>query len=410
MGFGLGRTRGVSAVAPARALTVALACVALWSCDASRAAAPAASTVSGMPVVIPASPTEAVALDPLAALDPTATPTATLTMEVAAGPVRAWVASAVALRATPGGNAPVAVHLGAGFPVALTTEAQQVDGVEWRKVVWLTSGAWGEAWLPAASLAWEQPSVIPSAGLDALSAELERYVERFGSHVGVAVLDVTRGRTYEYNAGKGFKAASSMKVPIMLAFLSQLEDARREPTEKELHLLTLMIEESNNTAAYALYGEIHDRAGVTAYLRKIGVNGIAATPIANGFGYSLISPTAMVSLLDKLRTGAALNPSHTALALKLMSNIVPYERIGVGDSSPAGAQVAMKDGWVDVRDGSHTAVMNSSGIVTVGGEVFLVAVYTDGLHHWNEGWTITRNVCRDVGVALVSAKTPLAIP
>ena len=314
---------------------------------------------------------------------------------------KAWTSEAVVLREVASDKKTVEVHLGADFPVTMTLEYTHIDGQQWQRVAWQTSGRSGEGWLPTASLTTVQPEAAPSAGIDSFDADLQEYLEDYGSRIGVEVLDVTRGISYSYNATKGFLAASSMKVPIMLTLLSQLEAKKKEPTSSQLRLLTQMIEVSSNGAARTLYDQVGDKAGVTAYLKKIGVGGIKPALPYNGFGYSLISPAGMVSLLDKLRTGAALNEAHTALALKLMSNITPHQRIGVGDSSPAGAKIAMKDGWVAVNDGSGTSVMNSSGIVTVGDETYIVAVYTDRDRSWAEGWTMARHVCKAVGRAMV---------
>ena len=383
--------------------------VAVLGCGSSQAAQPAA-TASTSPPGATTVPTPISTPTPSVRARPTATSTDTpiATVALTAAPVtRAWVASAAALRMEPQDARTIAVHLGPGFPVALTSDSVTVGGVEWRRVAWITSGAWGDGWLPASSLTTEKPSVDPSAGLDALDPQLEEYVEAYGSRVGVDVDDVTRGVTYSYNASKGFYAASSMKVPIMLTLLSQLEDKGREPNSTELRLLTSMIEISSNSAAHALYAEIGDKAGIAAYMRKIGVGGIVGTPKANGFGYSTISPAGMVALLDKLRTGKAVNENHTALALRLMSSVIADQRIGVGDSSPPGAQVALKDGWVEINDGSGTSVMNSSGIVTVGAEVYVVAVYTDKDHDWSEGQKIAQKICRAIGAGLVPPHTPI---
>ena len=346
-------------------------------------------------VLVP-SPTESLTLPPAT---PTPTPAPTSTRV----PIqtKAWTSEAVVLREVASDAATVQVHLGADFPVTMTLEYTTIDGQQWQRVAWQTSGRSGAGWLPTASVTIEEPDGATTAGMDAFDDDLEDYLEKYGSRIGVEVLDVTRGISYSYNADKGFLAASSMKVPIMLTLLSQLEAKKREPTSSQLRLLTQMIEVSSNSAARTLYDQVGDKAGVTAYLKKIGVGGINPALPYNGFGYSLISPAGMVSLLEKLRTGAALNEAHTALALKLMSNITPHQRIGVGDNSPAGAKVAMKDGWVGVNDGSGTIVMNSSGIVTVGDETYIVAVYTDRDRNWAEGWTMARHVCKAVGRAMV---------
>ena len=61
----------------------------------------------------------------------------------------------------------------------------------------------------------------------------------------------------------------------MLAFLSQLEAQKRQPTARERYLLTTMIENSNNASASALYAAIGNQAGITAFMRQVGLSGLA---------------------------------------------------------------------------------------------------------------------------------------
>ena len=163
--------------------------------------------------------------------------------------------------------------------------------------------------------------------------------------MGAAIYDVTGNRYYTYDEDGQFITGSSIKVPIMLTLLNLTESQGREPDDNEMSLLTTMIENSNNDSAAALYyGETGGAAGVTSYLQSIGINGLNADPDA--FGWSLITPQAMVNLLTLLYEGKILTTTDRALALNLMENIEPDQQIGVGDTAPSGATVAMKDGWV----------------------------------------------------------------
>ena len=72
--------------------------------------------------------------------------------------------------------------------------------------------------------------------------------------------------------------------------------------------------------------------------------------------------------------------------------------IGVGDSSPAGATIAMKDGWYGpIDDPSGPWVVNSSGIVTLGAETYILSIYTDHDNGSGPGYTIVRHVAKSVG-------------
>jgi hypothetical protein len=58
----------------------------------------------------------------------------------------------------------------------------------------------------------------------------------------------------------------------------------------------------------------------------------------------------------------------------------------------------MKDGWVPGPD--NLWAMNSSGIVTLGSETYIIAVYTQEQNQLQDGWTITQHVCGGVGQLL----------
>lgn len=219
--------------------------------------------------------------------------------------------------------------------------------------------------------------------------QLASVLARYGSLAGAEVFDLTHGRYYSYNANGSFTTASSIKVPIMLTVLSRAERQRRSVTGWELSQLTAMIEHSNNNAASALWWEVGGANGVAAYLHSIGIWGIWTNPWA--WGYSTATPAAMVHLLTLLDTGRILTYRDRSLALRLMSNIEWDQRMGVGDTAPRGAWVAMKDGWVIGPDGRWAD--NSSGIVARGGEVYIISVYTRHNTSLGSGWWIVRQAC-----------------
>ncbi|GAC1693410.1 MAG: hypothetical protein NVS9B9_15700 [Ktedonobacteraceae bacterium] len=149
-----------------------------------------------------------------------------------------------------------------------------------------------------------------------------------------------------------------------------------------------MIENSNNNSASELYFNIiGGAAGVTRFMQRIGVTGLWANPRA--WGYSLIFPSTMVQLLTRLYLGSILTAHDRNLALYFMEHVQADQRVGVGDTAPRGATVALKDGWVTGPDGLW--VMNSSGIVILGREIYVL--YKRRL--FASGWTKHRpsNLC-----------------
>jgi beta-lactamase class A len=306
----------------------------------------------------------------------------------------------VILLAEAGNPATTVAHLGTGFPVSPTSAVADVLGDTWLEVAWRTPGRSGTAWLPESSLAFQAPGGAANASVDALDPDLSSYLAALGVRAGVEVYDVTRSTVYTYNATHQYTTASSVKVPIMLAFLAQVEAAGREPTAQEKTLLTEMIEKSMDYAATTLWGKIGGAAGLSAYMKRIGVEGLS--PYTGGWSWSTMSPHAMVGLLTKLHEGTILNPEHRELALYLMEHVITSQRIGVADTAPAGARVAMKIGrwWYDERHGG--TVMSSSGIVTLGAQTYIISVYTDHNPSMPQAEATVRHVCGTIAGLLLS--------
>ncbi len=304
-------------------------------------------------------------------------------------PQSAWTMADTALLDTPNAGHPLA-HVGANYPLTLLGDTSWNAGALWYRVRWSTPKHNATGWATATSLTFISPGNVPTlASLDVLSTDLGAYLTNLGSNIGVAVYDVTRHSYYTYNANNPLMMASSAKVPIMLTFLDMVEQQGREPTDDEMNLLTTMIENSNNDSASALYyGEIGGAQGVTNYMQKIGISGV--NPDGDAWGYSTITPQAMVNLLTLLYTGKILTPNHRNLAISLMEQVESDQQVGVGDTAPNGATVALKDGWV--TDDNNLWVMNSSGIVTLGPETYIIAVYTQGQTSLDDGQAIARHV------------------
>ncbi len=289
-------------------------------------------------------------------------------------------------------------HVEQNFPLTLLGETTWQKGKLWYHVGWTVPNQAGAGWVPADAVTFTSPGPVPSwASFDVLSPSLQAYLVSQGNNAAAVVYDVTRQSYYTYHARSQFIVASSMKVPIMLTFLDMVEQQGREPNDDELGLLTTMIENSDNDAASALYyNEIGGAAGVANYLHKIGVTGLIPDPDA--WGYSLITPLTMVNLLTMLYQGQILTPPDRQLALNLMEHVETDQRTGVGDTAPTGAIVAMKNGWVPGPD--DLWVMNTSGIVKVGQQTYIISVYTQGLPSLDDGHAIVQHVCGAVASLL----------
>jgi beta-lactamase class A len=306
-----------------------------------------------------------------------------------------WATGDTALTAAPGGKA--IAHIGQNYPLTSTGNSQWVHNALWYEVTWSGGHDRHTGWVPASAITFSSPGNQPAwASFDALSPSLASFLTQQGANTGAVVFDVTRNRYYTYNPDRQFTMASSAKVPIMLAFMRMLEQQGRGPNANEMYLLTTMIENSDNDSAQALFDEIGGAGPMSDLMNVAKIPGLRPDPDA--WGWSTISPLAMVRLLTQLQSGHIVSDQNRTLAFRLMENIEPDQRVGVGDTAPSGATVAMKDGWVPAPDGLWA--MNSSGIVTVGSETYIIAVYSQEQQSLDSGWAITRRVAGDVAKLL----------
>jgi beta-lactamase class A len=294
----------------------------------------------------------------------------------------------------------VQIRLGANFPLMVLPATKSVAGVPWRRVTPLTVARASTGWVPASAVTSARPAGTTNAGFDALDPALAAYLARHRTQVGVTVLDMTHGVMYRYNSGHAFIAASSVKVPIMLALLRKLEAAGRRPTTHEVALLTAMIEHSDNNAATALDLQVGDRAGLQRFATALGLTGFKpGSHYDDGWGWGTLTPDAMVRLLTQFQRGKVLtSAADTRLARTLMSNVEDGQRFGVGTTAPAGATVLLKNGWVPGPDGLWVA--NSSGIVITARDTYVIAVYTAHDASLSQGRAILEHVCAAVSARL----------
>jgi beta-lactamase class A len=291
------------------------------------------------------------------------------------------------------GTGQTIAHVGQHFPFTLPGDTRWKSGTLWYHVQWSLPKGSRDGWIVSGATAFTPPGTGPvQAQLDALSPQLAATLADSGPYVGMVLYDVTHQRYYTYNNTTQFIVASSIKVPIMLAFFTLVEQQGREPNYNEMSLLTTMIENSNNDAASQLYSEIGGATGLASFMQAVGVSGLS--PVDGSWGYSVITPQAMVDLLALLNAGKVLTSADRATALQLMESVEPDQQVGVGDTAPNGFTVAMKDGWVPGPDGLWA--MNTSGIVTAGNETYIISVYTQEQSSLAGGQAIVRNVCSTV--------------
>lgn len=305
-----------------------------------------------------------------------------------------WLAGGtVAVLLGPAFGPPVATFFTAA-PITLVGDAVWINGVLWQHIRWQNLDQSRDGWVMTSQIATAAPAQgAQVADLSALSPHLGALAAAQSDSVGIAVYLPDDGRYYVDNPDLPLTTASTFKVPILLTLLWQSEQQGRGLTSGEQNLAAAMIDASDNDAASALYAEIGYDAGVNAFMAAAGIGGLIVNTAA--FGESTMTPRAMTQLLAALWGGAILTGPDRQYALDLMSHVDPTEQSGIGDTAPAGASIALKDGWIDDDDGWVT---DSVGIVTDQGHTVIVSVFVR--RQAGLDWTVADALCGPLFAAL----------
>lgn len=165
--------------------------------------------------------------------------------------------------------------------------------------------------------------------------------------------------------------ASIVKVDIMATLLWQAQNAGRALTSWERYELGLMITQSDNTAASALWNHVGQGSAVAAFNRLVPM---PSTVMGTGGYWGLTTTNApdQAALVAYFAwPNAVLNDSSRQLGLSLMHQVVAWQAWGVSAGPPPGS-VALKNGWLPRTDGWH---VNSIGAVTPAGP-YVITVLT----------------------------------
>jgi beta-lactamase class A len=224
-------------------------------------------------------------------------------------------------------------------------------------------------------------SANPFAG-----APLRAWLARRDGRVTAAVYDIATGREYLYNPQYAEKTASTIKVDILATALHQAQVEHHPLPPAEAAAAVPMITESDNGAASMLYDEIGGWGAIGPFDRSIGMT--RTTPDPEGhFGETFTTAADQIALLRQIMLpGGKLSASSRRYEYELMLHVIPSQRWGITGGVPAGARVAIKNGWLPEVTGWH---VNSIGRVQGEGRNYLIAVYTE----WDPSW--------DYGIATI---------
>ena len=246
-----------------------------------------------------------------------------------------------------------------------------------------------------ASAAWVSLGICSApARYGALAARLSADIEgalrgRSGDHA-VTVHDSATGVSCDSGGSRQFDSASIVKAIILAALLRWHQETGTPLSAWEQQEATLMITESDNDAATALWDEV----GMTRLQHFLDLAQMNETQLGQDGYWGLTQVTAHdeMLLLELLTTAnPVLSSASRRYELGLMSAVIPAQRWGVPAGAPAGVTVHVKNGWLPDEDGWH---INSIGAFTGNNRNYLIAVLTDGSPTEQYGIDTVENVAR----------------
>lgn len=241
-----------------------------------------------------------------------------------------------------------------------------------------------------------------------LSNDIQAALARRHDDHAATVFDRTREITCRLNEGHRFHSASVVKATILAALLRWHQETGRSLTSNEKALATLMITESDNGAASALWDEL----GHSRIQHFLNLARMTETILGPGGFWGLTEITAR----DELSQLRLLTHSNTVLSdysrgyeLGLMSRVVSWQRWGTPAGAPSGVTVHVKNGWLpEAAGGWH---INSIGAFTGHGRDYMMAVLTDDNPTMAYGVAtieaVARLVHRDINAGLPAAGAPI---
>ncbi len=152
----------------------------------------------------------------------------------------------------------------------------------------------------------------------------------------------THGVYSSSGADTQIRTASVIKVPIAMALLNLANSQHRGLTATESSNLHLMITQSDNNAATALWNEVGGSGAVLGLMRSLGATHTSPWPSSpQAWGFTLSTSHDLATVLAQLASGV-LGPNATSTILNQMHQVIPSQSWGIAAALPGSA---VKNGW-----------------------------------------------------------------
>jgi beta-lactamase class A len=219
----------------------------------------------------------------------------------------------------------------------------------------------------------------PAAEYQTLEQQIAALAASAPGEYGIAALDLDTGQTVSFNGNTPFPMASTVKVAVAAAYLSQVDHGRRALTDKigsrtAGQLIDVMLTRSDNAATDLLLENLGGPRALDEWLRWHGLSNIRVDrTIAQLLRdrrdlkdpRDSSTPLAMISLLHRIETGQVLKPESRDYLLQTMARCITG-RNRIRGMLPPGTPVQHKTGtlsgftgdvgFITLADGRRIAV------------------------------------------------------
>lgn len=237
----------------------------------------------------------------------------------------------------------------------------------------------------AAGVVVPTPAAASSPELIGLEQKLSVVAAAHPGEYGIAALDLRDGSTVAVNGNMPFPMASTVKLAIAAAYLTEVDQGRRSLADmiagrSAAKALELMIIRSDNQAADQILASLGGPVAIQQWLWSQKIIGMRVdrtiAQLLQDHGHladsrDVATPVAMVGLLYKLNDGSVLTVQSRTFLFDLMSRCETGTR-RIRGLLPAGTPVEDKTGTLD-------GVTNDVGFITMpDGHRVAIAVFALG--------------------------------
>jgi beta-lactamase class A len=241
-----------------------------------------------------------------------------------------------------------------------------------------------------------------------LSADIEGALRGRAGHYAVTVYDTVTKVSCYIDSRRHFDSASIVKTIILAALLRWHQETGRPLSAAEKERARLMITQSDNDAATALWDEV----GMERLQHLLNLAKMHQTQLGQDGYWGLTQVTAHdeMLLLELLSMpNSVLTAASRSYELGLMAKVISGQRWGTPAGAPAGVTVHVKNGWLPDYTGWH---INSIGAFTGKDKRYLIAALTDDNPSEQYGIDtierVARLVHKDLNEASLTATARLA--